>query len=351
MSGLQSLIDCGTKVWLDTVDPEILIMDHALGITGATSNPLIVANLIKTGHCDSEIAKLIEFGLDDESLTWELTDDLVRSAQEVLHPVWQQTEGDDGYVSFELDPLLEDSQLNLPHETRVQKYIELGIKWAEGHDNRMIKVPATPAGIDALEEMAAHGITLNVTLIFTARQYEEARQAIWRGAQKLNSTDRFKSVYSIFVSRVDVYTAQHLPQLDPAAQGMIGILNARRIWADNQQFWADKNLKLNQEMVFASTGTKNPDDPADKYVEALCGDDIQTNPPNIIDAIIESDKTFGKQLDQPGTPEANRAFDQIDIQKLEQTLLNEGVAKFADPHKELLQLISNKRKALASSIE
>ena len=88
----------------------------------------------------------------------------------------------------------------------------------------MIKVPATPAGLDALEELAAAGVTLNVTLIFTMRQYEAARDAIWRGAQRRKSLDRFKSVYSIFVSRVDVYTEKHVPELSPAAQGQVGIV-------------------------------------------------------------------------------------------------------------------------------
>ena len=103
----------------------------------------------------------------------------------------------------------------------------------------MIKVPATPAGLDALEELCAAGVTLNVTLIFTMRQYEAARDAMWRGAQQRKSLDAFKSVYSIFVSRVDVYTEKHVPELSPAAQGQVGIVNAKRIWQANQKFWAE----------------------------------------------------------------------------------------------------------------
>src|SRR5271155_1516610 len=106
----------------------------------------------------------------------------------------------------------------------------------------MIKVPATPAGLGALEELCAAGVTLNVTLIFSERQYEAARDAIWRGAQSRESRDGFECVYSIFVSRLDVYTEHHVPDLSPAAQGMVGIVNAKRIWALNQKFWADKNL-------------------------------------------------------------------------------------------------------------
>src|SRR2546423_13129870 len=103
----------------------------------------------------------------------------------------------------------------------------------------MIKVPATPGGLAALEELCAAGVTLNVTLIFSERQYKIARDAIWRGIQRRGGFDRFKSVYSIFVSRVDVYTEKKVPELSPAAQGQVGIVNAKRIWRLNSDFWKD----------------------------------------------------------------------------------------------------------------
>src|SRR5207237_960412 len=178
------------------------------------------------------------------------------------------------------------------------RYIELGKKWSAGHKNRMIKVPATPGGLGALEELVAHGITINVTLIFSERQYVAARDACWRGARRRTTTDTFKSVYSIFVSRLDVYTEQHVPDLSPAAQGMVGIVNAKHIWRLNQQFWADKPLKLKQEMIFASTGTKKPGDPHWKYVEAFAGSDIETNPPATNLAVEESGITLTRHVDQ-----------------------------------------------------
>src|SRR6185436_15118716 len=134
-----------------------------------------------------------------------------------------------GYVSFELDPLLEDPELGPPHAERVARYIELGKKWSHAHCNRMIKIPATPAGIEAIEPLCAAGVTINVTLIFTLKQYRAARNAMWRGAEQRKTLSHFKSVYSIFVSRVDVYTEKHVPQLSPAAQGMVGIVNAKQI--------------------------------------------------------------------------------------------------------------------------
>src|SRR5690606_9150267 len=157
-----------------------------------------------------------------------------------------------------------------------------------GHDNRMIKVPATPAGLDALEELCAAGVTLNVTLIFTMRQYEQARNAVWRGAQRRPDLTHFKSVYSIFVSRVDVYTEKHVPELSPSAQGQVGIVNAKQIWQANQQFWREHPTPLKQEIIFASTGTKKPEDPPWKYVAAFAGSDIETNPPATNDAVAKS---------------------------------------------------------------
>ena len=171
---------------------------------------------------------------------------------------------------------------------RTKKYIELGKHWSQGRKNRMIKVPATPGGLAAVEELCAAGVTLNVTLIFSPRQYTAARDAMWRGAQRRASREHFKSVYSIFVSRVDVYTEKHVPQLSPEAQGEVGIVNAKRIWQMNQRFWADKNLPLKQEMIFARTGTKKKSDPAWKYVEAFAGSDIETNPPQTNDEVEAS---------------------------------------------------------------
>src|SRR5262245_39064586 len=171
MSPLQSLIATGTKLWLDSIDPDLVRENRALGATGATSNPIIIADLLKTGRFDPEIEQLIGQGLDDTAIAWQMTNKLVSGAQEVFLTVWESTNGNDGYVSFELDPLLEDPQGGPPHADRVARYVETGLSWAKGQKNRMIKVPATPAGLDALEPLAAGGVTLNVTLIFSPRQY------------------------------------------------------------------------------------------------------------------------------------------------------------------------------------
>src|SRR5215471_21056908 len=96
-TSLQSLVACGTKLWLDSIDPEEIVRNRAWGATGATSNPIIISDLIKTGRFDQEIARLIRKGLGDEELAWQMTDSLVRQAQEVFLPVWEATKGDNGY--------------------------------------------------------------------------------------------------------------------------------------------------------------------------------------------------------------------------------------------------------------
>jgi transaldolase len=351
MTPLQSLIACGTKLWLDSVDPDEIARNRALGATGATSNPIIIADLIQTGRFDADLQAFVKQGLDDESIAWALTDKLVRAAQEVFLPAWQETKGDNGYVSFELDPLLEDPDRKVPEAEKTRKYIELGKKWAAGHKNRMIKVPATDGGLAALEELVAAGVRINVTLVFSERQYEIAHDACWRGIQRLSDKSGAKTVYSIFVSRLDVYTEKHVPDLSPAAQGQVGIVNAKRIWKLNQQFWADKRLPLKQEMIFASTGTKKKEDPAWKYVEAFAGSDIETNPPATNAAVQASGRTITRHVDQLPPAEVLAEIDKkVDMAKLEEVLMREGIAKFADPQKALLKLIAQKRKALAAKV-
>lgn len=343
-SPIESLLATGTKLWLDSIDPDLVRSNRAMGATGATSNPIIVADLIATGRFDAELKRLLRQGSDDNTIAWQLTDLLVREAQKAFLPVWQSTRGDDGYVSFELDPLLEDPAANVPHARRVSEYVRLGREWSAGQQNRMIKVPATPAGLDALEDLVAADVTVNVTLIFSSRQYQQAREAVWRGAQRRANLDAFKSVYSIFVSRLDVYTEKAVPQLSPQAQGMVGILNAKRIWADNQQYWAKHATPLRQEIVFASTGTKKPSDAPWKYVEAFAGSDIQTNPPATNDAVAASGRSFTRQVDKLPPAAIVEEIDRlVDMEKLEATLMSEGIAKFANPQKTLLATVAKKR--------
>ncbi len=352
MNPLRSLVATGTKLWLDSVDPDEVARNRARGATGATSNPILIADLIQTGRFDEDIQAFAATGLGDEAFAWALTDRLVAAAQRVFAPVWQQTHGNDGWVSFELDPLIEDPDHPLPAAEKARRYVELGRRWgaAADHDNRMIKVPATDGGLLALEDLVADGTCVNVTLIFSERQYRGARDACWRGIQRLADRSKVKTVYSIFVSRVDVYTKAERPGLSSDAQGQVGIVNAKLIWRLNQAFWADKGLPLKQEMVFASTGTKNPGDPPWKYVEAFAGSDIETNPPATNAAIEASGRTFARHIDElPPATVLNEIIREVDPDELEAELMREGIDKFAGPHKKLLALIAEKRAALVGT--
>lgn len=348
MTPLESLIASGTKLYLDSIDPQLVAENRAAGATGATSNPAIISALIKTGRFDDLIAKFAADGHDDDAIAWAVTEELVSQAEEVFKPVFDETNGNDGYVSFELDPLLEDDGNSLSIEQRSAKYIELGKHYAAGHPNRMIKVPGSEAGIAALEELAAAGVSLNVTLLFTMEQYEAARDAVWRGAQRRDSLDKFKSVYSIFISRIDVYTSKTLSDLSDALQGQVGTINAKLVWAANQEFWKKNDTPLDQEIIFASTGAKLDGDAEDKYVAALAGSDIQTNPPETNSAVQELGKTYSRMVDQlPGQDVIDELTAKVDIPKMHQALMSEGVDKFIKPQQALLALIAEKRGALA----
>ena len=348
LMSIQSLVATGTKVWLDSIDPELVKKNRAQGATGATSNPIIISDLIGTGRFDDLMKSLFDQYPNDDEVAWAMTDKLVGDAQKVFEPVWESTKHNDGWVSFELDPLIEDVETNLPLAERTKRYVELGTRWAKGQKNRMMKVPATEGGIAALEALAAAGLTLNVTLIFSERQYHAAREAVWKGArQRKDGLDDFKSVYSIFVSRVDVYTAKNVPELSAEAQGHVGIVNVKHLWQENQDFWSSKNLRLKQEIIFASTGTKDPKLPPDMYVAALAGSDIQTNPPATNEAVEKLGHTYTKQVDSlPPKAIVEEIKAKVSQEKLEEVLMKEGTLKFADPQKKLLKTIKEKRAQL-----
>ena len=143
MTPLESIVQAGTKLWLDSIDPDEVQKNLQFGATGATSNPIIVSDLIQTGRFDKPLTDYVRQGLSDSEIAWKMTDDLVRQAQAAFEHIWAKTKGNDGWVSFELDPLIEDPANTESPAERAKRYIELGLKWSAGHKNRMIKIPAT----------------------------------------------------------------------------------------------------------------------------------------------------------------------------------------------------------------
>lgn len=340
-SSLASLVTAGTKLWLDSIAPDAIVASKADGATGATSNPIIVADILQNGPYKPAIAELKGQGLDADAIAWQMTDRLVTDAEASFTDIFAKTKGNDGYVSFELDPLLDDADCPLSREAKIERYVELALKWSKGHPNRLIKVPATPEGIAALKPMVAAGVNVNVTLIFSQRQLEAARQHVWEGAQQRTSRDDFKSVFSIFVSRLDAYADKHVSGLSAGAMDVVGIYNAKKLWRNNQEFWQKHDTRLDQEIVFASTGTKRPDDEPWKYVAAFCGSDIQTNPPATNAKTAESGLTFTAKIAEPIAADiAAELEDKVDWVKLEEDLMAEGLRKFSEPQKALIAWIA-----------
>ena len=226
---------------------------------------------------------------------------------------------------------------------------ELGRQWSADHRNRLIKVPATPAGLDALEPSGGRGVKLNVTLIFTMRQYLAARDAIWRGARARANLDDFKSVYSIFVSRLDVYTEKAVPAASPRGAGMVGILNAKRIWAENQHFWSGRPTPLRTGDRLRQHGHEEAQRSALEICRGLCrqrhpnqsAGHQRGRPAERTAASLA--KSIGCRRDEV-VEEIDRL---VDMQRLEETLMSEGIAKFATRRRSLLALVAEKRPSMA----
>ena len=146
-----------------------------------------------------------------------------------------------------------------------------------------------------------------------------------------------------------MYTKEKVPSLSEAAQGQVGIVNAKKVWKLNQLWWADKKVPLQQEIIFASTGTKDPKDDPTKYVAAFAGSDIETNPPGTNAAVEKSGRTFTRKVDlMPPAAVVAEIEAKVSMQDLEETLMREGLSKFADPFKKLLAQIAGKRQELGA---
>jgi transaldolase len=362
MNRLQALHDAGVSIWLDTLSRELLdsgdfaalIADSA--VTGATSNPTIFAKAITASdRYDEQLRAAVAAGVrDPQELFFELALADIRRAADLLRPAYDESDGRDGFVSFECTPdLADDTQATIEQALELWDRID--------RPNAMIKVPATEAGIPAIEELTAAGVNVNITLLFSVARYEQVIDAYVGGlARRLAAgepVDTVASVASFFVSRVDAKVDPLLPP-DSGLRGRVAIANARLAYAryldrfgedpclagDRWHALADAGARP-QRPLWASTGTKDPAYSDVLYVEQLIRTDVVNTMP---EATLQAFADHGR-VDHvlPAAGWANAILRRageagIDLDAVTAELEREGVRSFCDSYHELLDRIETK---------
>ncbi len=362
MNRLQTLHDAGVSIWLDTLSRELLV-DGAFAkliaensVTGATSNPTIFANAITcSDRYDGQLREAIESGLRrPQGLFFELALDDVRRAAHLLRPTYDATEGRDGFISFECTPDLADDT----HAT-IQQALALWHRLAR--PNVMIKVPATDAGIPAIEELTAQGVNVNITLLFSVARYEQVIDAYLAGLERRAAAnlalDRIASVASFFVSRIDAKVDPLLPD-GSALRGRVAIANAHRAYAlCRKRFADDRWLALAalgahpQPPLWASTGTKDPSYSDVLYVEKLTAPGVVNTMPEATLHAFADHGAVGRALSiDPADAERTLRLAEeagIDLDAVTAQLERDGVRSFCDSYHQLLDCIETKTKDAA----
>jgi transaldolase len=325
-----------------------------------TSNPTIFQKAISSGAAyDEQLRELLEVERDPKEIFLRLAIKDVEDALDLLRPVWDGGSGQDGYVSLEVDPnLASDTAGTIEEAQRLHETID--------RPNLFVKIPATKAGLPAIEEMIARGRSINVTLIFSLERYAEVAEAYIRGLERLveagGDPGRVASVASFFVSRVDTETDRRLDEMGgrDELKGKLAIANAKlayqrykEIFAGNRWEALSSRGATTQRCLWASTSTKNPAYRDVMYVEELIGPmTVNTMPEETIEAFQDHGEV-APTLEQ-GIDEAERVFEQIrqagvDYDDVTATLEREGVQKFADSFAELLEGIRAKSGELAAA--
>ncbi|TML97198.1 MAG: transaldolase, partial [Actinobacteria bacterium] len=299
MNRLRALHDTGVSIWLDTLSRELLddgefatlIAESA--VTGATSNPTIFAKAITGSYrYDDQLRSSVGAGIrDQQELFFELALDDVARAADLLRASYEASGGRDGFVSFECTPdLADDSAATIAQATGLWKRL--------ARPNVMIKVPATEAGVVAIEELTARGVNINVTLLFSLARYEQAIDAYVTGLERRvavgEPVDTIASVASFFVSRVDAKADAVLP-MPSSLRGRVAIANARLAYKRYRERFTDERwLALRdagarpQRPLWASTATKDPSYSDVLYVEELIAPDvINTMPESTLRAFAD----------------------------------------------------------------
>jgi transaldolase len=358
MNSLQQIKQIGQSIWLDNLS-RTLIQEGGLqrlieedGVSGVTSNPAIFFNAIsKSPYYRDDVARLKAAKTPAEPLYETLVIPDIQAACDLLHAEYQRTGGRDGYVSLEVSPAL-------AHDAAGTIAAGLRLKAAVQRKNLLIKVPATPAGLNAIEAVIAQGCSVNVTLMFSLTHVNAVAQAYIRGLQRLvdggGDPRPVKSVASLFLSRVDTLVDKQLDSIGGDAlplRGKAGVALAKLAYRDYQKtFKSEAFAKLAargaqpQFMLWASTGTKNPAYSDVMYVESLIGaETINTVP----DATLAAFRDHGQavaSLDN-GMTDAQTHFDAlakagIDMHQAGETLQIEGVKLFEQAFDQLLQLLA-----------
>ncbi|GAB4273842.1 MAG: hypothetical protein Kow0092_29180 [Deferrisomatales bacterium] len=361
MTKLHELAALGQAVWFDYIRRSLIdsgglarLVDQ--GIRGVTSNPTIFEKAIAgSDDYDRDLEALVRQGKSAEEIYEALALDDIRRAAEVLRPVYEATEGADGYVSLEVSP-------HLAHDTQGTVEEARRLFAAVDRPNLMIKVPATPAGVPAVEALIAQGVNVNVTLIFSVAQYEAVAMAYQRGLEALRDRggdlSRVASVASFFVSRVDTAVD---PRLEAAGAadllGKVANDNAKLAYARFRELcrgprWealARAGARV-QRPLWASTGTKNPAYSDTLYVDSLIGPDtVNTVPPATLEAFLDHGTpalTLGDDLDGARERVARLKPLGIDLDAVTADLQTAGVEAFAQSFDSLLASIAAKRAQL-----
>jgi transaldolase len=317
-------------------------------IRGVTSNPSIFnAAIAKTNDYDSALTPLAWAGWDAEKIFWQLAIEDIRAACDAFAPLYEESNGGDGYVSIEVSP-------NIAHDTNAT-VAQAEQLWARvKRPNLMVKIPATKEGIPAIRKAISVGVNINITLIFSLTRYAEVMDAYLSGLEDHlaagHSIEHIASVASFFVSRVDTKIDPKLPE-GSSLRGKAAIANAKLAYDQYHQTFAGRrweNLKVKgarvQRPLWASTSTKNPDYPDTIYVDKLIGPEtVNTVPPATLEAFKDhgvAAMTLMRDLDEAETAISQLEAAGISMAVMTQELEDEGVKAFAErSHNCLRQLM------------
>ena len=350
----QQLIEFGQSVWYDNISRELLVsgklkqLFNDWGIRGITSNPSIFDNAIRNSSTyDADIAKLKVKTDSADEIFQELAVSDIAQAADLLLPIYNQSEGVDGFASIEVSPLLARDAKKTVEEAKLL-YSKLN------RPNIMIKIPATPECIPAIEECLAEGISVNVTLIFSVQNYIEVANAYCRAlskrAEKNLPVDKIRSVASFFVSRVDGVFDK---KVEASLQGKFGIANSKIAYSKFKEIFSSSEFKKleakgakAQRPLWASTSTKNPAYRDVLYVEELIGQDtVNTVPHSTLEAFVDHGKprsSLNEDLDQALSLEQKIKSAGIDIEAELLALQIDGVKKFEESYHQLIAAIKAK---------